>query len=67
VCSPLFFRMGGSVSGAARVDELLEMSRKMKERLEGLQRGKAEIIDRLSRRIEASNEFLRAAGEIAKV
>lgn len=55
------------MSGAARVDELLEMSRKMKERLEGLQRGKAEIIDRLSRRIEASNEFLRAAGEIAKV
>lgn len=55
------------MSGVTRVDELLGMSRRMAERLEELQRGSADMIGRLASKVSATNEFLRPAGDIAKV
>ena len=48
------------------LDELLEMSRKMKERLEQLQVDQAEVIDRLSKGVGTLRNVVNAAGEVVK-
>jgi len=49
------------------IDELLQMSRRMKDRLEHAALLQHDLVERLSEKVSNTNELLRAAGEIAKV
>lgn len=55
------------MSGVSKVDELLEMSRKMKERLEHLGLKQDTLVDRLCNNVRSATNTLTAAAEVLKV
>jgi len=50
-----------------RVDDLVEMSRKMKHRLDGLRQSQDETVERLARGVEGLKGVIDAASEAVKV